>query len=169
MIDAPNVKSFQLYLASNRALETNPIVDYIANKNNATDSGPVFPLLTSLGFFAQWDITSDLRKLLYTHPNITTLILPEFPELTALLEIPCLAPSLALLSLEVKEFGVLRDLLILRRRACLPLKTVELKRHMGVWAMSPEEQKGLEELVDLVLVDELEDRMFSILTLDEKT
>ncbi|CAE6469096.1 unnamed protein product [Rhizoctonia solani] len=168
MIDAPHVKSFQLYLASNSASEADSIINYIANKDTATNSGPMFPLLTSFGFFAQWDITSDLRKILSTHPNITTLILPEFPELTALLETPWLVPSLALLSLEVREYEVLKKLLVSRRSACLPLKTVELKRHTTVWVIPPEEQRGLEELVDLVFVDELEDRMFSMLKIDER-
>jgi hypothetical protein len=167
MLDAPDVKSFQLYLASNRTLEANPIVDYIANQDKANDPRPMFPLLTDLGFFAQWDITSDLRKLLSTHPDVTTLILPEFPELTALMEAPWLAPSLALLSVETKEYDILRNLLILRRRECLPLKTVELKKHTGIWAMSLEEKKELEDLANLVLVDELEDRMFSMLVLDK--
>ncbi|KAG8763780.1 hypothetical protein FRC11_012783 [Ceratobasidium sp. 423] len=163
MIDAPNVQSLQLYLASNRAFDSNPIIDYITQGDNATSPRPIFPLLTGLGFFTQSDITDDLRRLLSTYTRVTTLMLPEFPELTALLETPLLAPDLALLSLETKEYSVLNRLVILRRDGCIPLKSVELKKQTDIWEISPEEEEELRDLVDLVLVDELEDRMFSML------
>ncbi|CAE6536105.1 unnamed protein product [Rhizoctonia solani] len=163
MIDAPNVQSLQLYLASNRAFDSDAIIEYITQGDSAISPGPIFPLLTSLGFFVQTDITVDLRRLLSTYTMVNTLVLPEFPELTALLETPLLAPELALLSLETKEYSVLKRLVILRRDARMPLKSVELKKQTYIWEISPEEEEELKELVDLVLVDELEDRMFSML------
>ncbi|KAH7339454.1 hypothetical protein B0J17DRAFT_655203 [Rhizoctonia solani] len=163
MIDAPNVQSFQLYLTSNRDFDCNPIFDYITRGDGVTGLGPIFPLLTGLGFFAPWDITADLRRLLSTFTGLTTLVLPEFPELTALMGTPWLAPKLTLLSLETKEYEVLRDLIMLRHNAGLPVKTVELKKQTGVWGASPEEQNELEGCVNLVMVEELEDRMSNML------
>ncbi|CAE6416067.1 unnamed protein product [Rhizoctonia solani] len=163
MIDAPNVQSLQLYLTSNRVFDSNPIVEYLTQGDGITNPGPVFPLLASLGFFLLSDITPDLRRLLSTCARVTTLVLPEFPELTALLETPWLAPDLALLSLETKDYEVLKKLIVLRRDAHFPIKTVELKKQTGVWEISPDEQKELEGLVNLVMVDELEDRMSNLL------
>ncbi|CAE6435400.1 unnamed protein product [Rhizoctonia solani] len=163
MIDAPNVQSFQLYLTSSRDCDSNSIFDYITRGDGVVDSGPIFPLLTSLGFFAQWDITVDLRRLLSAFTGVTTLVLPGFPELTAMMGTPCLASNLALLSIETKEYEVLRDVVTLRHNAGLPLKTVELKKQTGVWGISPKEQKELEGCVNLVMVDELEDRMSNML------
>ncbi|KAJ1304416.1 hypothetical protein OPQ81_005564 [Rhizoctonia solani] len=169
MIDAPNVQSFQLYLASNRIFDNDPIIDYITQGDSTTNPRPIFPLLTSLGFFLQQDITPDLRRLLSTYTRVTTLVLPEFPELSALLETPWLAPSLTLLCLETKDYKLLKDLVNMRYSAHLPLKTVELKKQTSVWEISSEERDQLGQLVDLVLVDELEDRMFSMLMVDVNT
>ncbi|CAE6474274.1 unnamed protein product [Rhizoctonia solani] len=163
MMDAPNVQSLQLYLASNRIFDSDPIIEYITQGDGVASRGPIYPLLTSLGFFLQADVTPDLRRLLSAYTRVTTLVLPEFPELTALLEIPLLAPNLTLLSIETKEYSVLKELLILRRDAHMPLRTVDLKTQTGVWEISSEERGELEGLVDLVMVDELEDRMSNLL------
>ncbi|KDN38765.1 hypothetical protein RSAG8_09315, partial [Rhizoctonia solani AG-8 WAC10335] len=163
MIDAPNVQSLQLYITSNRVFDSSPIIEYITQGEGLASPGPIFPLLTSLGFFLQQDITPDLRKLLLAYTRVTNLVLPEFPELTALLGTPCLAPNLTLLSLETKEYETLKELITLRRDARLPLKIVELKKQTSVWEISSDEQKELQGLVDLVMVDELEDRMFTLL------
>jgi hypothetical protein len=162
-LDAPNITAFELTLGkeplkrmSGGREAIRQLVNYIATTDpfGATmKPKPLFPSLKDLNYSSQGNHSQeDLETLLLGYPQIKSLVLPKCSTLHSLIY---LAPELVQLTVRVKDANELRDLLIKRREAGIPLKVVRgiLSTNQNV-KPSNMTLRELEGLVSFSLVDQ---------------
>ncbi|CAE6429479.1 unnamed protein product [Rhizoctonia solani] len=123
------------------------LVEYISNQ--LTQSSPYFPAtLNEISFFTVMGGNPDPEPLLRAYPNITTL---KAGSITALLKRPWLVPNLVNLEAIIYDTSELKNLVLGRCGDGLPLKTVEARWFGNDGALSPDDRKQIEKMVELTV------------------
>ncbi|KAG8726010.1 hypothetical protein FRC11_001026 [Ceratobasidium sp. 423] len=163
-LDAPNVTTFELTISDsiryfdNGREATQHLVSYMATSGPVgagTSPEPLFPSLSHLTYSNSSAAGSqeDLEVLLPTYPQLTSLAIPDCVTLAPLLKQPWLVPGLAKLRVGVKDVTELKELLVSRRNAGIPLQSVHIEQSALGTPIEAESLKELKELVDIVLID----------------
>ncbi|CAE6440474.1 unnamed protein product [Rhizoctonia solani] len=163
-LDAPNITTFGLTFGkeplkriSGGSKAIRQLVSYIITSGpiGATrKTNPLFPSLANLTFSSpEGCFQENVEMLLVGYPEITSLALPKCSALQALVD---LAPELVNLKVGVKDVTGLKDLLVKRLEAGIPLKRVQVIRSALGNPIESGALKELEDLVDFSLVDEEE-------------
>ncbi|CAE6429494.1 unnamed protein product [Rhizoctonia solani] len=163
-LDAPNMTTFKLTLGEEpeewfnggrRAIRH--LISYIATSGpvgTKRTPRPLFPSLTHITFSNSERFQEDMEMFLAGYPKIDSLALPECPTLQPMVKS---ALGLANLKVGIKEVTELKDFLLARREAGVPLRTVQVARSRLGGPIDASVLNELEELVQFSLVDELEE------------
>ncbi|EUC56514.1 F-box-like domain protein, putative [Rhizoctonia solani AG-3 Rhs1AP] len=163
-LDAPNMTTFKLTFGEEPEEWFNGgrgairhLISYIATSGpvgTKRTPRPLFPSLTHITFSNSERFQEDLEMFLAGYPKIDSLALPECPTLQPLVKATL---GLANLKVGIKEVTELKDFLLARREAGVPLRTVQVARSRLGGPIDASVLKELEELVEFSLVDELEE------------
>ncbi|KDN36801.1 hypothetical protein RSAG8_10583, partial [Rhizoctonia solani AG-8 WAC10335] len=159
-LDAPNVTTFELTFGKEPVKRINggrkairQLFSYIATSSPVgakRKSKPLFPSLAHITFSSLAEyFQEDLEILLAGYPQINSLALPKCSTLQALVKA---AAKLANLKVGVKDVTELREFLVTRREAGMPIRSVQAVRSMLDSPIEPSVLKELEEIVDFSLV-----------------
>ncbi|CAE6471783.1 unnamed protein product [Rhizoctonia solani] len=159
-LDAPNLTTFELTFghefvkpkASDRKA-TKQLVSYIATSGpvGADKKLPLYPSLAHITFSSfEASFEENLDMLLAGYPTINSLVLPKCSTLRPLFNG---ASELVDLKVGIKEAMELRDFLVMRREAGMPLQTVRAMLGNPIEAGLLNELEGL---VQFLIVDKLE-------------